>query len=64
MIGTSNTVHQWWQRINTALGGFALGQLPYAPIRSSLLLIALGISGTLEQCLNKRDVSGWREGKF
>jgi hypothetical protein len=57
MIGTK---HQWWQRINLLLGGFALGLLYYEPIPAGILLVAVSISEVIEALTNKRDVSGWR----
>jgi hypothetical protein len=43
------------------LFGIGLGQLPYEPVRSALLLIAVGVSATIEARLDKREVN-WRNG--
>jgi hypothetical protein len=61
MIGTSSRRHQYWQNINAMLFGIGLGQLPYEPVRSALLLIAVGVSATIEARLDKREVN-WRNG--
>ncbi len=59
MIGISSKRHQYWQSINAALVGFALGLLLYEPVYGGALLIASAISGTLEARFDKREVN-WR----
>ena len=61
-----NKTHQIWQATNAMAMGFSLGQMfPVLdrPI-ASLLVLAVAISVILETRFNKRDVSGWRNGKL